>query len=1206
MKQGAFQRWTQKYIVLEDRKLVISKDQGDKNKEVILLNEAVITEASLRNTSHSFLVITPLTTVTFAASSRRELQQWMMALKYCIMIIKHKDPNVALEEVSRQHTWFISNHSTRTFCNVCGEALHGVAWNGLSCEDCRYKTHRRCAFGVVQGCKWTTRDSIERDGCSILENNQLPHQWLEGNLPTGSKCVVCQKVCGTVMRLVDYRCLWCKQTVHTECRESLKGDPCSLGIHRHFIVPPTLVKKSDTLRRGLWELCDVKLCQNPCLALINSRSGDNQGVRFLRRFKQILNPFQVYDISTCGPEFPLLLFKQFSKCSVIACGGDGSFGWVLATLDKLGMHDQCMLGTLPLGTGNDLSRVLGWGAACDDDQKLPGVLYDMEHSGVRLLDRWSIQHSSVIDENLHHEEEGGSDSQPQSRSSSPEVFGEPFPSPSVEHPVQSLPHQLIPRATWPLVVRNERDSSSHSLDRLSNEGERDDVALVTSKCEMHFEDNSSEEDHYSSTGEIDEERQELIGSSNELDVDHEVPKVERENSVNMAELHDSLAAHFSNVMLSNDDKEVISSSQILYSELKNFTKCIVEDQVRRIPQDSLENDPLVQNCKCLDSKLENLVGILRGELETASVPEDKSFVPREAVMERADSLRKAAKSLIDQVVSTVDMQEQTTAEVRAIAQENLVRQSERQRPNYLATVSTGIGSKKTDISPMSQSSPETPGVFRPGPDFREIGAMNNYFGIGLDAKITYEFHTRREENPKHYTSRAKNIVLMGLLGGKEFLQGTQRGFENRIRLECDGKMMKLPRGVQGIVVLNIPSYMAGTNFWGTERSTGNFKAPSIDDKLMEVVAITGTNMATAKVFKFQFSNRRIAQCRSLRILVDGHEKVPVQVDGEAWMQDPGVICITHKNKARMIVRDKAFSHSLHSWNQSRPIRRATTGDRSFKQSHLVQTLDESLLQSYKNLVFTTRTLIACLKVEAQQNTDVKTTLLPISIEATRALNIVFPDDVVATTATTGDLKEMERKVKNLIQETRWFINMKKISQDYEIVMKDAIQRVEGVMRRILYPKQHGDDPKVETHATRHMSDSRVMQPSISDPRVMAVSKSFDGTGCTLAAYYNRQRSKQLDFLPSSENIKRYSVDEVKLWDIARVCEWLEEISFSQYLDQFKAHEIRGQELVGLQKSDLMDMGITKVGHLTYLRKHVQSFRDPNKEEASSNESRDED
>ena len=65
-----------------------------------------------------------------------------------------------------------------------------------------------------------------------------------------------------------------------------------------------------------------------------------------------------------------------------------------------------MMGTVPLGTGNDLSRVLGWGAACDDDQKLPSILYDMENSGVRLLDRWSIQHTSVIDEDLQQDVSG--------------------------------------------------------------------------------------------------------------------------------------------------------------------------------------------------------------------------------------------------------------------------------------------------------------------------------------------------------------------------------------------------------------------------------------------------------------------------------------------------------------------------------------------------------------------------------------------------------------------------------------------------------------------------------------------------------------------------------------------------------------------------------------------------------------------------------
>ena len=46
---------------------------------------------------------------------------------------------------------------------------------------------------------------------------------------------------------------------------------------------------------------------------------------------------------------------------------------------------------------------------------------------------------------------------------------------------------------------------------------------------------------------------------------------------------------------------------------------------------------------------------------------------------------------------------------------------------------------------------------------------------------------------------------------------SQRYLERRIHLECDGKVMTLPQKLQGLVFLNIPSYMAGTNFWGTEK-----------------------------------------------------------------------------------------------------------------------------------------------------------------------------------------------------------------------------------------------------------------------------------------------------------------------------------------------------------------------------------------------------
>ena len=52
-----------------------------------------------------------------------------------------------------------------------------------------------------------------------------------------------------------------------------------------------------------------------------------------------------------------------------------------------------MLGVVPLGTGNDMARVMGWGATFNDEEKLPLILREMEFSSFHLLDRWSIQYS---------------------------------------------------------------------------------------------------------------------------------------------------------------------------------------------------------------------------------------------------------------------------------------------------------------------------------------------------------------------------------------------------------------------------------------------------------------------------------------------------------------------------------------------------------------------------------------------------------------------------------------------------------------------------------------------------------------------------------------------------------------------------------------------------------------------------------------------
>lgn len=131
--------------------------------------------------------------------------------------------------------------------------------------------------------------------------------------------------------------------------------------------------------------------------------------------------------------------------------------------------------------------------------------------------------------------------------------------------------------------------------------------------------------------------------------------------------------------------------------------------------------------------------------------------------------------------------------------------------------------------------------------FHERCVMNNYFGIGIDAKISLDFHMKREEHPEKCRSRARNYMWYGVLGSKQLLQQTFKNLEQRVQLECDGQRIPLP-SLQGIVILNIPSFMGGTNFWGGTKEDDCFLAPSFDDKVLEVVAVFGRYVKTEIIF----------------------------------------------------------------------------------------------------------------------------------------------------------------------------------------------------------------------------------------------------------------------------------------------------------------------------------------------------------------------
>lgn len=361
--------------------------------------------SSIKNITKSSMEASLITSLPSSLSLPAQITIYAgTVLVFCLVwkLVKHLRERTFMIPVWRNaigaHHWQLIGIITHTaYCGVC----ESLIVDGFYCDSCGFCSDFSCHKKADSKYPCKTLSV----GRSKNSDYKQKHHWIHGNLPSHSVCDFCKDECGDANGLIDYRCCWCQRTVHElNCFTECNDDECDFGEWRRCIVPPFCITHKQVWINGRRKVVVESVTNfvdepnwKPLLVIANKKSGNNDGDQILKAFRAILNPMQVIDLNETpiesGLEWCKLLAKTHKETSVriLVAAGDGSVGWVLNTIEKLKLDPKPLVGILPLGTGNDLSNVLGWGQSFSCESSMDHVMQKVLNAHSIDLDRWKIK-----------------------------------------------------------------------------------------------------------------------------------------------------------------------------------------------------------------------------------------------------------------------------------------------------------------------------------------------------------------------------------------------------------------------------------------------------------------------------------------------------------------------------------------------------------------------------------------------------------------------------------------------------------------------------------------------------------------------------------------------------------------------------------------------------------------------------------------------